>query len=201
MAGSFRHASETINASTDEMHRTSQAIDHAEQQRLAIADEFDATVRGVSTSVATTAGEVNNISSELTATAGRTSHEAETALDASQKTSQSVAHVARSAERLTTSGEEIEQQVRRSAEVVRRAVAEAQEANNIVVGLERSSTNVDSVVETITAIAKQTHLLALNAAIEAARAGDAGRGFAIVATEVGKLAERTREATVSAKHE
>jgi methyl-accepting chemotaxis protein len=115
----------------------------------------------------------------------------------SGRAAENVDTVAAAAEEMTGSIAEIAQQISRSTEIAQDAANRVEQTNTDVAALNEAATKIGDIVSLINDIAEQTNLLALNATIEAARAGEAGKGFAVVASEVKTLAEQTGKATSS----
>lgn len=166
------------------------------QERIeALIASFRSEIEDLVRAVGGNASQMEETARALAAIAEEASTRAGTAAGASEMASEGVQTVAAAAEELAASIGEISRQAETATVVVRRATDNARETDGIITGLSQAADRIGDVIALIKAIAEQTNLLALNATIEAARAGEAGRGFAVVASEVKQLASQTSKAT------
>jgi methyl-accepting chemotaxis protein len=182
-----------LEAQQQEAERRAAAQRKAEMHQLAA--EFESAVGAIVNTVSANATQLEAAAGTLTRTAAVTQQLAGTVAAASHQASSNVQSVASATEEMTSSVTEISRQVQESARIAGDAVTQAQQTDTRITALSHAAGRIGDVVKLITAIAEQTNLLALNATIEAARAGEAGRGFAVVASEVKQLASQTAKAT------
>lgn len=189
LPGTLRSSAQTINAATESVARKMgdfSTIAHSLEKAL------EEVVSGISGDVRA----LENAADAMGQAVAMAREEASAAVAASEQNAQSAQTISAASEEMSISIREISEQVTRASNGATDTANQATESEATVQNLVVMAKKIADVLGIIEDIAAQTNLLALNATIEAARAGDAGKGFSVVATEVKQLADQTAKATV-----